>query len=71
MCDLGEIDCSFGLDAGKGAGFMTCARTGKIWFNLNEYNEPKQLSRSSSNAICHLRAVKRFELKRSKLQQSK
>ncbi len=25
ICDLGEIDCIFGLDAGKEAGFITCA----------------------------------------------
>ncbi len=25
VCDLGEIDCIFGLDAGKEAGFITCA----------------------------------------------
>ncbi len=25
VCDLGDIDCIFGLDAGKEAGFITCA----------------------------------------------
>ncbi len=50
VCDLGDIDCIFGLDAGKEAGFITCARTGRIWFNANEQDEPKQLSRSSCNA---------------------
>ncbi len=25
VCDLGDIDCIFGLDAGKVAGFITCA----------------------------------------------
>ncbi len=54
FCDLGEIDCIFGLDAGKEAGFITCARKGRIWFNANEHDEPKQLSRSSCNAVCHL-----------------
>ncbi len=63
VCDLGEIDCIFGLDAGKEAGFITCARTGRIWFNANENDEPKQLSRSNTNAICHIRAVQRMELK--------
>ncbi len=24
VCDLGDIDCIFGLDAGKEAGFITC-----------------------------------------------
>ncbi len=45
------------------AGFITCARTGRIWFNANQHDEPKQLSRSNCNAICHLRAVQRIELK--------
>ncbi len=63
VCDLEDIDYIFGLDAGKGAGFITFARTGRIWFNANEHGEPEQLSRSSSNAICHLRAVGRIELK--------
>ncbi len=57
------FDCIFGLDAGKEAGFITCARTGRIWFKTNQHDEPKQLSRSNSNAICHLRAVQRIELK--------
>ncbi len=30
VCDLGMIDCIFGLDAGKEAGFITYARTGRI-----------------------------------------
>ncbi len=63
VCDLGDIDCIFGLDAGKEAGFITPARTGRIWFNANEHGEPEKLSRNSSNAICHLRAVQRIELK--------
>ncbi len=63
VCDLEDIDCIFGLDAEKQAGFITCARTGRIWFNANEHGEPEQLSRSSSNAICHLRAVRSIELK--------
>ncbi len=63
VCDLGEIDCIFGLDAGKEAGFITCARTGRIWFNTNQQDKPKQLSRSNNNAICHLRAVQSIELK--------
>ncbi len=63
VCDLGEIDCIFGLDAGKETGFITCARTGRIWFNINEHDELKQLSKSNCNAICHLRAVQRIELK--------
>ncbi len=57
VCDLGELDCIFGLDAGKIAGFVTCAHTGRIWFNVNEKGDPEPLSRSSCNAICHLRAV--------------
>ncbi len=63
VCDLGEIDCIFGLDAGKEAGFIRCAQTGRIWFNANQHDELKQLSRSYSNAICHLQAVQRIELK--------
>ncbi len=66
ICDLGEIDCIFGLDAGKEAGFITCARMDRIWFNANEHDEPKQMSKSNSNAICNLRAVKRIELKQFK-----
>ncbi len=62
ICDMGEIDCIFGLDTGKEAGFITCARTCRIWFNANEHDEPKQLSRSNCNAICQLRAVQRIEL---------
>ncbi len=34
----------------------------RIWFNANELEEPKQLSRSSCNAIFHPRAVHRIEL---------
>ncbi len=30
VCDLGDIDCIFGLGAGKVDGFITCARTGRI-----------------------------------------
>ncbi len=71
VCDLGEIDCIFGLNAGNEAGFITSARIGRIWFNANKHDEPKQLFRSSINAICYLRAVKRFELKPSILQRSK
>ncbi len=63
ICDLGEIDCIFGLDAGKEADFVTYARTGWIWFNANQHDEPKQLSRSNNNAICHHRSVQRIELK--------
>ncbi len=51
ICNLGKIDCIFELDAGKEAGFITCARMGRIWFNTNKHYEPKQLSRSNSNAI--------------------
>ncbi len=51
------------LDAGKEADVITWARTGRIWFNTNKHNEPKQLFRSICNAICHLRAVQRIELK--------
>ncbi len=58
----------FGLDAGKEAGFITYARTGRIWFNTNQHAEPKQLSRCNSNALCHLREVQRIELNRSKQQ---
>ncbi len=43
ICDLGGIDCIFGLNAGKEAGFTICARTGRIWFNANEHGEPEQL----------------------------
>ncbi len=66
VCDLGEINCIFGLDARKEAGFITYARTGMIWFNANQNDEPKQLSTSFSNAICHLRAVQRIDLKQFK-----
>ncbi len=61
--DLGDIDCIFGLDTGKVAGIITFARTDRIWFNANEHEEPKQLSRRSCNAVCHLQAVQRIELK--------
>ncbi len=60
---MGDIDCIFGLDAGTEAGFITCQRMGRLWFNANQRDEPKQQSRSYSNAICHLRAVQRVELK--------
>ncbi len=60
---MGDIDCIFGLEAGKVACFITCQRTGRLWFNANQRDEPKQLSRSDSNAICHLQAVQRVELK--------
>ncbi len=63
VCDLGDIDCIFGVDAGKVGSFITCAQTGRIWFNANEHGELEQLSKSSCNAVCHLRAVQRFELK--------
>ncbi len=53
ICNMGDIDCIFGLDAGSVAGFITCARTGRLWFNANQLEEPKQLSRSDCNAICH------------------
>ncbi len=33
ICDLGDLDCISGMDAGKTAGFVTSARTGIIWFN--------------------------------------
>ncbi len=42
---------------------LACAQTGRIWFNTNEHDEPKQLSRSNCNAICYLRAVQWIELK--------
>ncbi len=63
VCDMGDIDCIFGMDAGSVAGFITCARTGRLWFNTNQCEEPKQLSRSECNAICHIQAVQRIELK--------
>ncbi len=49
VCDLGDIDCIFELDAVNEAGFITSA---------NEHGEPEQLSRSNSNAICHLHIYK-------------
>ncbi len=63
VCDMGDIDCIFGLDAGTVAGFKTCQRMSRLWFNANQCDQPKQLSRSDSNAICHLRAIQRVELK--------
>ncbi len=63
VCDMGDIDCIFGLDAGNVAGFIVCHRTGRPWFNANQREEPKQMSRSNTNAICHLREVQRIELK--------
>ncbi len=66
VCDMGDIDCIFVLDAGTVAGFITCQRTGRLWFNANQCDEPKQLSGSDSNAICHLRALQRVELKQFK-----
>ncbi len=62
VCDLEDIDYIYGLDAGQVAGFITCAWTGRIWFNANEHVEPEQLSRSSCNDVCNWRAVKRIEL---------
>ncbi len=59
VCDMGEIACIFRLDAGSVAGFITCARTGRLWFNANQREE---LSRSD----CHLRAVQKIELKQFK-----
>ncbi len=41
VCDLGDIDCIFGLDAGKEASFITCTPTVRIWFNANEHGEPE------------------------------
>ncbi len=64
---MGDIDFIFGLDAGKVAGLIRCARTGRNCFNANKCNEPEQLSRSSCNAVCHLRVVQRIELKRFKV----
>ncbi len=63
VCDMGDIDYIFGLDAGTVAGFITCHRTGRLWFNANQREEPNQLSRSYSNVICHHRAVLTVELK--------
>ncbi len=51
VCDLGEIDCIFGLNAGKEAGFITYARTDMIWFNPNKHDELKQLTWSNYNEI--------------------
>ncbi len=51
LYDLGDIDCIFGLDAGKLVGFIICALKGRVWFNANENDEPKQLSMSSCNAV--------------------
>ncbi len=48
VCDLGEIDCIFGLDTGKEASFITCAWTGRIWFNANQHDEPN----NCQGAIC-------------------
>ncbi len=61
-CDLEDLDCIFGMDAGKITGFITCAHTGRIWFNAHEMGEPEQLSRNISNAICHLRTIIRIKL---------
>ncbi len=63
VCDMGDIDCIFRLDLGTVAVFITCHQTDRLWFNANQWEEPKQLSRSYSNAICHLQAVQRLELK--------
>ncbi len=51
ICDMGEIDCIFGLNTGSVAGFITRERTGRLWFNSNQREEPKQLSRGDYNAI--------------------
>ncbi len=68
VCDMGDIDCIFGLDAGMVAGFIISNRTCILWFNSNQHEEPKQLSRAivMQSAICHLRAVQRVGLKLSK-----
>ncbi len=34
VCDLGDLDCIFGLDALK---------IGRIWFNAHEKSEPHQM----------------------------
>ncbi len=54
VCDMGDLDCIFELDTGTVAGFITCHRTGRLWFNANQNDKPKQLSRSNCNASCHL-----------------
>ncbi len=33
---MGDIDCIFGLDARSVVGFITCAQTGRPWFNANQ-----------------------------------
>ncbi len=63
VCDMRDINCIIGLDAGTMSGFITCQQTSRLWFSSNQCDEPKQLSSSYSNAICHLLAVQRVELK--------
>ncbi len=43
-CDLGDLDCIFGMEAGKIASFIRCAGTSRIWFNSNKIGEPEQLT---------------------------
>ncbi len=66
VCDLGDLDHIFGMDAEKIAGFITYSCTGRIWFNANEMGESEQLSRvgAMQSAISEqLIMYKRIELK--------
>ncbi len=56
ICNLGDLNCIFGMNARKIGDFHTCSWRGKNWFHA-------KLSRCSCNAIFYLRAVKRIELK--------
>ncbi len=68
VCDLGDIDGIFGLDAGKEAGFITCPQTGRIWFNTMNLN-------NCLGIVAMLYAIfeqfRELNLNRSRLQLSK
>ncbi len=54
VCDLCDINCIFGMDGGKIAGFITCSQTGRTWFNVDPTGKPQHISRQRCNVVCHL-----------------
>ncbi len=63
VCDFGDIDCIFGLDAGKVAVSSHEHEQAEFDSMHKEHGQPEQLYRISCNAVCHLRSVKIIELK--------
>ncbi len=64
-------DCIFVLDAGKEAGFITCVRTVRIWFNANEHDEPKNCLGVVVMLYATFKQFRELNLNRSRLQLSK